>query len=220
MLREVDVFINIGANIGYYCSIALQDGKPTVAFEPMENNLRYLYKNLKANDWDQSVEIFPLALSDRVGIADIFGGSTGASLVPGWAGTSTKYVTSIATSTLDTVLGCRFRGKQCFILADVEGAERRMLAGATSFLGQSPKPIWMIEIAVSEHQPNGRKVNPHLLSTFEVMWANGYEALTASRTPRVVSPSEINAVMTTGRDSLETHNVLFIDRRRPIPSLI
>ena len=57
ILPEVDIFINIGANIGYYCCIALQQGKFTVAVEPVSRNLHYLYKNMKANNWDNSIEI-------------------------------------------------------------------------------------------------------------------------------------------------------------------
>ena len=49
LLGQADVFINVGANIGYYCCWALSYGKHTVAFEPIELNLRYLYKNMKGN---------------------------------------------------------------------------------------------------------------------------------------------------------------------------
>lgn len=74
ILKKVDIVINVGANIGYYCCLALQEDKYVVAFEPHRSNLRYLYKNIRANYWEDRIEIFPMALSDRVGIVEIFGG--------------------------------------------------------------------------------------------------------------------------------------------------
>src|SRR4051794_500141 len=49
LLPHVDVVVNVGANLGYYCCLALQAGKQMVAFEPIELNVRYLLKNIKAN---------------------------------------------------------------------------------------------------------------------------------------------------------------------------
>jgi len=50
IIPYVDVVINVGANIGYYCCIALSHGKHVVAFEPINRNLRYLLRNIKANN--------------------------------------------------------------------------------------------------------------------------------------------------------------------------
>jgi FkbM family methyltransferase len=64
ILKDVDVLINVGANVGYYCCHALSMGKAVVAFEPIQRNLRYLCVNIKTNGW--SCEIYPIALSNRV----------------------------------------------------------------------------------------------------------------------------------------------------------
>jgi hypothetical protein len=97
---------------------------------------------------------------------------------------------------------------------DIEGAERLMLAGASSFLVQQPKPVWMVEISVAEHQPQGTAINPHLLSTFQVFWDRGYEAWTADRRLRFVAPAEVERIARTGENSLGTHNFLFIEQGR------
>jgi FkbM family methyltransferase len=212
--EKVDVFVNIGANIGYYCCIALSRSKHTVAFEPIELNLRYLYKNIRANNWENGIEIFPIALSNRVGLIEMYGGGTGASLVKGWAGTPEHYVRLVATSTLDTVIGKRLNGKRCFILADIEGGEQRMLEGARQMLAAEPKPIWMLEVSVAEAKYSGMEVNPNLLTTFEMFWENGYEAWTANRQPRRVGLDELEDISETGRDTLRTHNFLFIEAGR------
>lgn len=213
-LAGVDGFINIGANIGYYCCLALRRGKPTIAFEPIELNLQYLYRNIKANRWEDNIEIYPMALSNRVGLIQIFGAGTGASLVKGWAGTSEQYVRLVPTSTLDNVLGNRLRGKRYFILVDIEGAEGLMLEGARSVLAAEPKPVWMVEICTTEHQPQGTGVNPHLLRTFEIFWENAYEAWTADRHFRFVPKREIELISKGETDTLGTHNFLFVESGR------
>jgi hypothetical protein len=107
-------------------------------------------------------------------------------------------------------VGARFQGKKCFILVDVEGAERDMLAGAKTLLASDPKPIWMVEIAVSEHQPQGVKITPNLLETFQCFWDNHYESWTADQRLRRVGTDEVKAIAETGADTLGTHNFLFM----------
>ncbi|MEI6737502.1 MAG: FkbM family methyltransferase [Pseudomonadota bacterium] len=218
ILKSVDVVINIGANIGYYCCFALKEGKHVVAFEPIINNLRYLYKNIKGNHWEDRIEIFPMALSNRVGTIEIFGGGTGASLIRGWAGSPDYFVESVPVSTLDIVLGSRFHGKRCLVLIDIEGAEQLMLEGASAFLLHEPRPIWMVEITVAEHQPKGTAINPHLLSTFQLFWTKGYEAFIADKHLRPILPAEIESIVKSQADSLYSHNFLFIesDKKRDL----
>lgn len=215
ILQYTDVFINIGANIGYYCCTALYFGKKTlevVAFEPNYHNLLYLLQNIKANAWESRVEIFPIAVSNGVGVIEIYGGGPQASLVKGWGGRSDQYVVLAPCSTLDNILGSRFLGQQCFCLVDIEGAERMMLEGSLFFEDRNPKPIWMVEITVSENQPEGLRLNPHLRSTFQFFWDRGYEAWTADEQCRPVSPDEVERVAAGGPDTFSTHNFLFIER--------
>jgi FkbM family methyltransferase len=208
-LKTTDIFVNIGANIGYYCCIALEQKIPTLAFEPIELNLKYLYKNIAANDWQGNIEIFPVALGNKAGLIEIYGGGTSASLVQGWARTPDYYRRWVPVSTLDNLTGSRLNGKQCLVLIDVEGAELLVLEGAATFLDMTPKPIWVIEITVTEHLPEGVHVNPNLLKTFEVFWDHGYRAWTCNRDKRRVNKSEIEAILQTGVNTLKTHNFIF-----------
>lgn len=214
IIKQVDTVINIGANIGYYCCIALANGKHVVAFEPENLNLHYLLKNIKANLWEEKIEIFPLALSNKVGVVEIYGGGTGASLVKGWAGNPEEDVVLVPSSTLNNILGSRFHGELCFMIVDIEGSEKMMLEGASTMLEIEPKPIWMIEISILEHQPKGTTINPNLLSTFEIFWGKGYKALTANKECRTISPSEIKEIIKTGIDTCKTHNFLFIPKEK------
>jgi FkbM family methyltransferase len=212
LLKEADVVINVGANVGFYCCLSLHEKKQVVAFEPIAPNLRCLYKNITANHWQDKIEIFPIAVSNKTGLLEIFGGGTGASLIKGWSGTPENYVEWVPVSTLDIVLGSRFVGKRCLFIVDIEGAELGMLEGASQMLAADPKPIWLVEVSIAEHQPKGVSLNPNLISTFEKFWAHGYEAWTATKVPRLVLRDEVENIVKTGKDTLLTHDFIFVEK--------
>lgn len=216
LLQQADVFVNIGANIGYYACLALHCDKPTIAFEPMPLNLQYLYKNITANHWEDRIEVFPVALSNKPGIIHIYGVGTGASLVRGWSKAPDNCFTRVPAMTLDTVLGHRLCGKKILFWVDIEGAEKYLLEGASCMLAMEPKPVWMVEICITEHQPEGVGVNPDLLSTFEIFWDAGYEAWTADRKCRMVTADEIGNISRSGVDSIHMHNFLFIEKGKKV----
>lgn len=210
IIKDVDVLVNVGANVGYYCCLALNHNKYVYAFEPVILNLKTLLKNVKINNWEDNIEIYSLALSNKKsGIIEIYGGGTGASLVEGWAGVKDFTTSLVPNTTLDNVLSNKLINKKSFILVDIEGSEKYMLEGALSIFVNDPKPIWMIEITITEHWPKGVKVNPNLLSTFQMFWDHGYVAKTANKENRLVTKSEIESVVNTGLDTLNTHNFVF-----------
>ena len=209
LLRDVDVLVNIGANIGYYACFGLQAGKHVIAFEPMPGNLFHLMRNLRHNGWQDRAEVFPMALSDRSGVIEIYGGGVVASLVKGWARVPESYVSLVPVHTADNVLGQRLVGRRCFVLVDVEGAENQVLAGAGRLLGQEPRPVWLVEISVNEHLPGGLTLNPALVQTFDHFFARRYRAWAVGETLREISRDEVAAVAASGRDTLLTHNFLF-----------
>lgn len=187
-IDEADVFVDVGANIGFYACLARSFGIYTIAIEPLAQNLNYLYANLNENRWND-VEVYPVALGNQPGIATLYGASTGASLICGWAGASPLLRQTVPISTLDILLGVRFAGKRLIIKVDVEGAEYAMLKGAVSTLAMSPRPIWLVEVALSEHHPSG--LSPNYAKTFELFWQSGYEARTADKESRIVLPAHV-----------------------------
>lgn len=209
IIAGCDVLINVGANVGYYCCLALQAGKRVVAYEPLPSNQRALYANIWANGWQEQIEVLPLALADKPQILKLYGGGTGASLVDGWAGADSAHYTLVPASTLDLTIQERFRDQRVFLLVDVEGAEYGMLRGAARMLARDPKPVWLVEIAVHEHQPKGIAINPRLVETFDLFWQAGYRAWTAQSSPRLVKREEVAAIVASGSDTLGTHNFIF-----------
>lgn len=210
LLPKVDVFVDIGANLGYYTCLALQSGKSVVAFEPQQQNLQCLFQNLTANGWEDKAEVFPLALSDRPGLLTLYGASgPSASLIKNWAGYSSRFKKTVPVSTLDNVLAGRFPGKHLFIKMDVEGAEYQVLKGALVTLTLSPKPVWLLEICLEEFHPEGS--NPDFQQIFQLFWENGYQAFTATEKPKLVSASVVASWVKNGHADSETFNYLFAE---------
>ena len=74
LMQEVDILVNVGANVGYYCCHALSLGKPVIAIEPIARNLHYLMRNITENGWAQQTGIFPVALGAKTDILKMWGG--------------------------------------------------------------------------------------------------------------------------------------------------
>jgi FkbM family methyltransferase len=208
LLRNADVFVDVGANIGFYTCLARLADKHVIAVEPLPNNLKYLYANILANDWTD-IEVFPVGLSDRKGLAMLYGGSsTGASLILGWAGAAHLFNRIISVSTLDILLGVRFAGKKILIKIDVEGTEYAVLLGAPDVMCMQPKPTWMVEICLNEFHPDG--INPNFQDTFNLFWQYGYEARTADQYDRLIQRADVEQWVKDGRCGSGTINYKFI----------
>lgn len=208
LLQEVDVLVNVGANVGYYCCHALSLGKPVIAVEPIARNLHYLLKNIRNNGWASQAQVFSAALGSDTDILEMWGGGTGASLVKGWASIPEGYVTQVPVLSLDRVLGNSLQGKRALILVDIEGAEFMMLQGATQTLANEPPPIWMVEISTSELQPAGVTMNPDFANSFEMFFKRGYQAFTADESMQQITRQTVAEVVD-GKRKLEMHNFVF-----------
>lgn len=206
--RNADVFVDVGANIGFYTCLARLAGKHVVAIEPLQKNLEYLYANILGNNWTD-IEVFPVGLSDSPGLATLYGGSsTGASLIGSWAGASQLFRRIITVSTLDILLGDRLEGKKMLIKIDVEGAEYPVLLGATNVMCMQPKPTWIVEICLNEFHPDG--MNPNFQDTFNLFWQYGYEARTADQNNQLIQRADVDRWVKDGRCGSGTINYKFV----------
>lgn len=204
--EQADVVVDVGANIGFYTCLARSYGKHVLAVEPLPRNLKYLMSNLVVNKWSD-VEVFPVGLSAKPGLATLYGASsTGASLIGSWAGASRVFQRTIPLTTLDILIGNRFEGRRLFIKIDVEGAEYSVLCGAVATLQLNPKPSWVLEICLDEYHPHG--MNPDFKSTFELFWKHGYEIRAANKSKKLIKPSDVARWVGSGKCDSGTINYI------------
>jgi len=156
VLRPGDVFIDVGANIGFMTVLSGALVGPTgrvFAFEPGRNNLPELRHNIALNGF-QHVEVIESPVSDRVEEVDFYlydGDGNGNALfdagkLPRNDPTRTTRV-SLVSSTLDA-LTARFQqaGPVKLLKMDAEGAETRIINGGSEFLKQTRIPFVIAEL--------------------------------------------------------------------------
>lgn len=143
-LKPGMIFVDVGANIGYFTLIAAKlvgfTGK-VYAFEPDEDNFNLLYQNIKLNNFSQVVAI-KRGVSDRNGQAKLYRDPNNPcrhSLAPN----ETAQVIEIATVTLDEFFADQPRFDM--IKIDVEGAEPAVFAGMKKLIAANPKLILLTE---------------------------------------------------------------------------
>jgi FkbM family methyltransferase len=129
-LRPGDVFIDIGANIGYYTLLAARLVGPhgrVVAFEPDPSNFQCLGKNICLNGYSNVVPV-NLAVSDRSQNAHLFRSKTNAGDHRIWDPGETRERIPIRTVSLDAYFKKLDKRVQ-FIKMDIQGAEAKALQG-------------------------------------------------------------------------------------------
>jgi FkbM family methyltransferase len=151
LLREGDVFLDIGANIGFYSLFAAQRvgarGR-VFSFEPDPMTFESLERSVRHNGFDW-VRCFNLALSDRDGYMPFFTVSDGSahSLVAEIERRKDRYSgqVSVPVTRLDSLLekGSLDVPRVDLIKIDVEGEEPRTVAGMVKTLEHFRYPsVW------------------------------------------------------------------------------
>lgn len=204
--NEIDVFVDIGAHAGFYTCLFRSLEKKTISIEPISQNLRWLYRNLEMNQWND-VEVWPLGLSESSGLRTFYGKDSGASLIKGWDGASGVWKNTCPVNTLDNVLGNRLKGRRLLIKIDVEGAELFVLKGAESLIKMQPRPIWVLEISLDQHR---NKANISFEDTFKIFWDNGYLSYAATNPLRLVKKEEVRDWQRKGSCDFGNNNWIFL----------
>ena len=131
IVERKDIIIDCGANIGLFSAYAAAQGQIVYAFEPSERTREYLMQNAQFSDGKIIIE--PLALSNQNGWNNfiVSENHSGGGRLNAVSHSSTALVPTI---TLDQFVHERNLARVDFIKADIEGAERLMLAGAQETL--------------------------------------------------------------------------------------
>lgn len=145
-LRPGDVFLDVGANIGYFSTLAAKlvgGSGHVVAFEPHEQARDDLRAIAARNDVERIVEIVPCAVADREGELTFYTAAETtaySTLDPGLSPmrevVAFRPATVVQATSLDAWLSRRpeLAARVRCIKIDVEGAESRVLQGMTRTL--------------------------------------------------------------------------------------
>lgn len=141
VLEPGDVFVDIGANVGYFTRIGARlvgEKGAVYAFEPMPAALRVLKENIKSVG---NVKLYETALSDERGAGEFsvnkHGDTSSLGVNPGAIRTI-----QVPIDTLDNAL--KSNNRIDVIKIDVEGYEFEVLRGATAVLARH-KPLLYFE---------------------------------------------------------------------------
>jgi len=209
IISKFGLFINIGANFGYYSLISLSRGVKTICFEPIYSNYKILLKNININSFHYNSELYPFALSSSNGIKKIYGGGSGASIDNKWEIPDENYFDLIYTSTIDTIISNRYNRQKHLYLIDVEGHELEVLEGAFKSLSNKNYPVLIIEI-VNFHHTN--KLNPDFESTFLKLWGMGFKSFGISNNLFPFDNSNILEIIQKG-EIFEVCDFIFIHEK-------
>jgi FkbM family methyltransferase len=146
------VFVDIGANAGVYSLLAkaLRPSRGVHAFEPFPPIVDVLTGNVALNPFASGIVVVAMAASDQAGIARLFIPTAEHGLIETSASLSSDFkdqhseVVEVRTIRLDDYYGS-FSERIGIMKVDVEGAEGRLLRGATKVLARD-RPIIFCEI--------------------------------------------------------------------------
>jgi len=152
-LKNYNVFLDIGANIGTYSILFAKHGLRGYAFEPVISNYDALVTNIKLNDFESKITAFPFALGEKKRKAEFTFDSinTGASHLTDNSDflekTSNPKFVAVDVVTLDSImdeLNIKIDDR-IFIKIDVEGMEENVIKGAEKFIKKYPNLLFVIE---------------------------------------------------------------------------
>jgi FkbM family methyltransferase len=139
-LREGDLFLDIGANVGSYTVLASGVCRAhTWAFEPDPHTTCNLKRNIEVNRLNELVRVYELAL----GASDtVISFTVGQDTVNKVATSEDKNVQNVRQQPLDNLIGSH---RPVMIKMDVEGYEEEVLRGAQSLLANDCLQLIEIE---------------------------------------------------------------------------
>lgn len=151
LLNPSDVFVDVGAHIGYYTLLgarAVGAEGHVYAFEPAPPNLALLTRNIHANGYGDRVTVIPKAVRNRVGSVQLF-------LDPEDSGSNSLFIVSparkdsvnVEATTLDEFFGQAGWPAIHTMKVDIEGSEKAALEGMRELSVRNPRLRLIIEFS-------------------------------------------------------------------------
>lgn len=134
-LKTNDIVIDAGANMGMFSVFAtLKKVSKVYAFEPQKEAIRILEENISKNKLEKVIKIEPYGLSDTNAVISLNYSGDGHSSGSIIMHNNNHGSEQIECLTIDSWVKKNKIDRIDFIKADIEGAERNMLLGATETL--------------------------------------------------------------------------------------
>ena len=185
---NINNIVNVGANHGYYLCLATKMGfKNVIGIEPLKQNLKVLYRNLKLNDFNSVKVINGACGKPNDSSIVLYGSGTGASTQKGWGGAKSQIKRRVKVFGLDSLVS--LDSEPCIFLIDVEGYEKKVLDGSAALLTRQ-SDIWLVEISFYENSPDG-KINPDALTIFNRFTESGFSTFAWVPNLRMISIQDI-----------------------------
>jgi FkbM family methyltransferase len=159
------VFVDVGANLGYFsllaASLVKQTGK-IYAFEPGQNNYNYLLLNTKLNSFE-NIDVYPFAAAEKKSCFEyLASGSNGAISETDYTIEALKDKILVRSVVIDEVLS---DVEQIHVIkTDTEGAEFRVLSGAARVIKRC-RPIIFSEFSPPMLQSQSKVTGESFLRT-------------------------------------------------------
>lgn len=160
-LNDGGVYIDIGANIGYFCLLAaLKKNIEVVAFEPSPRERNRLYDNISLNNFN-NVSVFPYALSDRtqklkLGIARDWNPGLNSFVVD--LGSERVDSVEVNCYSFDSIVTDEMLARTKLVKIDVEGYEMTVLNGMKKSMPKLQTAKFILEINSAFLQKAGGSV--------------------------------------------------------------
>lgn len=170
-ISNCDLFINIGANYGYYVCLALSHDKKVYAFEPDLNNYQILSKNVILNDGMKNALLFNFGVGNTWDYIKIFNAATGSSFIKGWANNSASFYNQAQICTIDDF---SYNGSNLFFLIDVEGFENFVVKGGLKTIQRVVNQTWVIEMMLNDEHGTFDEMEQWHLEIVDIFQSNGF----------------------------------------------
>lgn len=169
--RNDDVFLDIGANVGYFSCFALKHGvKHVIACDPDPINCGILRRNLEINSFELNcVEILQCGLGVKEETLQFNRANVGNTGVSGFHELNAVDRFMVQVTTIDKLFEGNIRSKPTIIKMDVEGWEENVVRGGLKFL-KAYQPRLVVFEAICDDK--GKILNTSLIDVFESV---GYE---------------------------------------------
>jgi FkbM family methyltransferase len=150
LLKDSDITIDVGGNVGQYALLFAEHSKKVYTFEPMPKMIGRLEHHIQLNQLEQKLILIPKALSKAAGILKFelpeSANSGTASTVLGRVANSDQIIEVEAMTFDDFADSENINGRVDLIKIDIEGAEFFAIQGMKRTLSSSHQPILILEM--------------------------------------------------------------------------